>query len=201
MRSCFSNVKQALEYPHESVPSASINHRYNPLFIALLQCFITNTESQTVMWPVTVTCSSGNLLNLSIHFFMSWLKCYNSSLNGAVILRNVESNLLQREFVLTLGEHGRDGWSVWHKGNGKCSSSCVGKIQTSWLQKNEVILATSEFIYFFLNYTVCQSNKANCVCPLSKPIHCCGEETTAISSWQSITFSSSWVIKWCLWFP
>lgn len=39
-------------------------------------------------------------------FFYELLKCYNSSLNGAVILLNVESNLLQREFVLTLGGMG-----------------------------------------------------------------------------------------------
>jgi len=37
---------------------------------------------------------------------------------------------------------------VWHKGDEKCSSSCVGKIQTSQLQKNEVIWATSELNFF-----------------------------------------------------
>lgn len=156
---------------------------------------------------MTITCSSGNLLTLSIHFFNELTKVleqqhYNSSTNKTVVLINVEDHLLQREFLFTAREHGRDGLHVWHKGDEKCSSSCVGEIQTSRLQKKLSHFGYFQVEFFLITQFTRETKKTvSCACPLSKPIHCYGGETTAISSWQSITLSSYWVIKWCLQFP
>lgn len=151
-----------------------------------------------------ITCSRGNVLPLSFWFFRCCRKHFTHSLNRAVILITVDDHLLQREFLFTLGEHGKDGLSVWHEGGEKCSSSCAGEIQTSCLKKKKLItLATSGFNFFFLItlFTKVTKKTMNCVCLFSNAIHYWGGETTAISSWQSITLSSCWVIKWCLRFP
>jgi len=66
-------------------------------------------ELQTVVWPLTIACSSRNFWLCQFIFFGSWLKHYNSSVNEAVTFINVEGTLLQRDFLFTAGEHGRDG--------------------------------------------------------------------------------------------